>query len=118
MAEAARQTANAPPKTAKSPRNGQTIPLGAHPGNTGGKKGRSGRRPVKFSAFLKSLRDKPEVQEAIEDAATDADSKGFQAVLRVMADYDTDRPADKHQIVGPIEVRVRVVKEGKRTTAS
>ena len=32
-------------KTAKSPINGAEIPLGAHPGNTGGKPGRSGRPP-------------------------------------------------------------------------
>lgn len=32
-------------KTAVSPLSGAHIPLGAHPGNTGGKKGRSGRRP-------------------------------------------------------------------------
>jgi hypothetical protein len=30
-------------KTAVSPLSGGRIPLGAHPGNTGGKKGRSGR---------------------------------------------------------------------------
>ena len=32
-------------KTAVSPINGAEIPLGAHPGNTGGKPGRSGRLP-------------------------------------------------------------------------
>ena len=32
-------------KTARSPINGAEIPLGAHPGNSGGKPGRSGRRP-------------------------------------------------------------------------
>ena len=31
--------------TARSPLNGAEIPLGAHPRNTGGKKGRSGRPP-------------------------------------------------------------------------
>lgn len=39
----AKKTAN---KTAKpSPRSGVSLPVGAHPGNTGGKKGRSGRLP-------------------------------------------------------------------------
>jgi len=33
------------PRTARSPINGAEIPLGAHPGNTGGKPGRSGRLP-------------------------------------------------------------------------
>ncbi len=33
------------PEIARSPLNGAEIPLGAHPRNTGGKKGRSGRPP-------------------------------------------------------------------------
>ena len=32
-------------ETARSPLNGAEIPLGAHPRNTGGKRGRSGRPP-------------------------------------------------------------------------
>ena len=38
-----------------SPKSGATIPTGAHPGNTGGKKGRSGRRPYAFALFAHSL---------------------------------------------------------------
>lgn len=38
-----RKTAAKSAKVAVSPINGAVIPLGAHPGNTGGKKGRSGR---------------------------------------------------------------------------
>ena len=41
------QTAIQTPKLAPpSPRNGNRLPLGNHPGNTGGKKGRSGSKPA------------------------------------------------------------------------
>lgn len=98
---AAAKTAN---KTARSPRNGAEIPLGAHPGNTGGKKGRSGRPKAKFKAFLAKLRDDPEFQQAIEDAATDPSSRGFSAALKLVTDYDDEKPAQRVQIdVGRIK---------------
>lgn len=101
-----------------SPVNGNRLLTGAHPKNTGGKKGRSGRRPKSFTAFMRSLREHPDVQQAILDAARDPMSKGFAAVLRQMAEYDDEKPAERQEIVGPVEVRVRFVDEAKRTTAS
>jgi hypothetical protein len=40
-----------------SPRNGVSLPVGAHPGNTGGKAGRSGRKPDEFKEALAAVRD-------------------------------------------------------------
>jgi hypothetical protein len=40
-----------------SPLNGATCPTGAHPGNTGGKVGRSGRKPDEFREVLAAVRD-------------------------------------------------------------
>lgn len=54
MAKIGKKTAK---KTATSPRNGAVIPLGAHAGNTGGKKGRSGRKPLAFVAECDRLAD-------------------------------------------------------------
>jgi hypothetical protein len=105
-------------KTAKSPINGAEIPLGAHPKNTGGKKGRSGRPPGPFKDFLKRLREDPQFHEALEAAAKAPGTKSFGAALKVITDYDEEKPAEKKQIVGPVEVRVRVVREGRRVTAS
>lgn len=105
-------------KTATSPRSGSTIPTGAHPGNTGGKKGRSGRPPSAFKDFLKRLREDPAFQDALEAAALDYKSRGYTAALKVITDYDDTKPAEKKQIVGPVEVRVRVIREGRRATAS
>lgn len=40
-----------------SPRNGNRLPIGAHPGNTGGKRKRSGRKPDAFRRALEDIRD-------------------------------------------------------------
>lgn len=94
------------------------MPVGAHPGNTGGKKGRSGRKPNAFKNFLAELRADPLARVAFETAARDSGNRNFAAAWKLMADYDDEKPAEKRQIVGPIEVRVRVIKEGRRVTAS
>jgi hypothetical protein len=108
-----------PIKFAKpSGRNGNRLPLGAHPGNTGGKKGRSGRKPNAFKNFLAQLRGDPLARTAFETAARDATSRNWAAAWKLLADYDDDKPAEKHTIVGPVEVRVRIEREGRRVTAS
>lgn len=107
-----------PQKTARRPRNGgAALPLGAHPGNTGGKKGRSGRRPERLVHFIAELRRSPDFHAALENAAYDHNSKHFNAILKLVAEYDDEKPAEKRQIVGPVEVRVRIARESRKTTA-
>jgi len=68
-------------KTAKpSPRNGNVLPLGNHPGNTGGKKGRSGRKPL-------------EITIAAQHAVTDHDLIGMAVRIAMKASRDSDRLA-------------------------
>jgi hypothetical protein len=102
----------------RSPKNGAECPTGAHPKNTGGKKGRSGRRSQKLATFLAELRQKPDVHQAIEEAASDPDCRSFGMALRLIAEYDNEKPAEKRQIVGPVEVHVKMVREGRRLTSS
>lgn len=85
-------------KTAKSPLNGAEIPLGAHIGNTGGKKGRSGRPPKAFKDFLARLRQSPTVQKSIEDALSDPENKGFSSALKVLTNYDDEKPGHRISI--------------------
>src|SRR5580704_8845020 len=59
-------------KTAKSPRSGSEIPLGAHPGNTGGKKGRSGRKPIAFVQECSRIADE-QVLPKVEALLTASD---------------------------------------------
>ena len=91
--------------------NGGALLTGGVPGNKGG-----GRPPKKFAAFMRGLRESGDVQQAIERAARDESSRGFQPVLRAMTDYDDEKPAEKQQLVGPIEVSVRFVREGRKAT--
>lgn len=110
---------NSAKKTQKpSPRSGYALPVGNHPGNTGGKKGRSGRKPNAFKDFLAQLRRDPEALEAFRQAALDPTCRSFGSAWKLMSDYDDEKPAEKKQIVGPIEVRVKMVREGRRITAS
>ena len=61
-APAKKKTADKSAKLAPpSPRNGNQLPVGAHPGNTGGKKGRSGRPANKFREHCRFIFEKNEL---------------------------------------------------------
>lgn len=64
------------------------------------------------------MRADPTLQAALERTLKDPESKGFSSALKVLTEYDTDKPAEKHAIVGPVEVRVKIEREGRRVTAS
>lgn len=105
-------------KTAKpSPRNGNVLPLGNHPGNTGGKPGRSGRPRLEWKDAFAELRKDPDVQSAIERAAKDEKSRGFRSALAVLERYDPDRPALKLEHSGSIAIGLadRVKRARERT---
>ena len=114
----AEETKTGKKRTMRSPRSGAEVPTGAHPKNTGGKKGRSGRPPGTWAEFMRQLRADPKVQAAVKEAATDHTSPGFRSAVKLLADYDDAKPAEKRQIVGPVDVRVTIEREGRRTTAS
>jgi hypothetical protein len=52
-----RKTASKTAFAPAPPQGGARLPLGAHPGNTGGKPGRSGRPPDEFREALALIRD-------------------------------------------------------------
>ncbi len=55
-------------RSAPSPLTGATLPLGAHPGNTGGKKGRSGRLPSIVRDFAReAFADRLDILTQIAD---------------------------------------------------
>lgn len=65
-----------------SPVNGAQTPTGAHPGNTGGKKGRSGRRPFAFTLFAQDVLESPKTKKAIRTAAADPQTPGFPSLIK------------------------------------
>ena len=86
-----RESAN--PKTGKktatvvSPRSGAPLTPGAHAGNTGGKKGRSGRKPDALKAACAEALDSPDVQDAVRRILSDADHPAWATVFKAVASY-------------------------------
>ena len=64
------------------------------------------------------MRDDPDARAALVAAASYSTCRNFGNAWKLATDYDAEKPAEKHTIVGPIEVRVRIEREGRRVTAS
>src|SRR5262245_5047287 len=88
--------------------HGGALLAGGKPGNKGG----TGRPSKKFSVFMRELREKAEVHDAIERAAKDETSRGFAPVLNTLKEYDEERPGQK------VEVTVLTVEERKSRLAA
>jgi hypothetical protein len=75
------------------PRGGK-IRTGGNPGNSGGKKGRSGRPPMRFKSFLAEMRQDPLVHAELQETLRDRESRHYPAALKVLTDYDDELPAN------------------------
>lgn len=103
---------NALPEMTPQP-NGGKLRKG-NPGNKGG----NGAIPKAFKDFMRDeIRNGFKSRHALVEASQDPESKSFSTAWKVATDYDDDKPAEKRQIVGPVEVVVKVVREGRRITA-
>jgi len=93
-------------KTAKpSPRSGVALPLGAHPGNTGGKKGRSGRKSRDFlQRCLEATEDDPLWQAAKKKSAF--------STLEMAASYTYGKPTKSVEHSGKVKVEVSFDDDG------
>ena len=101
------------------PRRANATSFGQKNGNDptkgGAKKNRRAGRPTKsFYEYLKDLRTSATVQAAFKEALSDPNCKGFAAALRVLSEYDTERPALKRETSGTVAVRVEVAREVKQ----
>jgi DNA-binding MarR family transcriptional regulator len=67
---------------------------GGTPGNSGGKKGRSGRPPKAFKNFLAQMRQDPTVQRQFELTIKERGHRHWPAALKVLTDYDDELPAN------------------------
>lgn len=59
--------------------------MGNRPGNTGGKKGHSGRRPKWFKEFAGDVLADPATLEAIKSRARNPDAHGFWEGVKMLA---------------------------------
>ncbi len=89
-------------KTMISPRSGSQIPTGAHPGNTGGKKGRSGRKPNAFKELCREILDDEETREALRAAAKSPSAPGYGGIIKMLASYAEGVPAQKVEVNRPL----------------
>jgi hypothetical protein len=92
-------------KTAVSPLSGGRIPLGAHPGNTGGKKGRSGRRPDWLKTFCDNLLASPKCKAQVKAILADKDHPAFATMWKAAGDRAHGKPDQK------VDVNVNVVEQ-------
>jgi hypothetical protein len=94
--------------------HGGALLVGGLPGNAGG----TGRPPEEFRNFLSRMRKDPKVQASLEKALNDPETRGFASALKVLTEYDTEKPAERKHVEGKVEVVVRIQAEGRRVTAS
>lgn len=90
----------------RSPRSGAECPTGAHPQNTGGKKGRSGPKPMWWKEFCRQTISDPEVQRTIQEAAKDPSTPGWASLIRTLAEYAEGVPEPLQ--LSPEERRARI----------
>lgn len=87
----------------RSPRSGSEIPTGAHPGNTGGKKGRSGRPSKAVTEFWQGVIEDPAVQLAVMKAAKDPKSPAFGKIVTYATDRIMGKPKQAVTVSGKLE---------------
>jgi hypothetical protein len=96
-------------KTAVSPLSGGRIPLGAHPGNTGGKKGRSGRPPNWLRQFCDDLLASPKCRAAVRKILEDESHPAFATMWKAAGDRAHGKA--ENTVAHSGEVSIRVVRE-------
>lgn len=107
------------PKTARSPITGAEIPLGNHPGNTGGKKGRSGRKPDAWRLELQAMVSSDAVLDKLETVLKDPNHPAYVGALKYASDHGFGRAKESVEVTGKngAPLTIRFVREGSRRTA-
>ena len=104
------------------PRRATSTSFGAELGNKQGRGPKPGAPnagpPTKtFRHFIANLRNSAKAQKALRDAAEDPNSRNFGTAWKVLSDYDDEKPAEKRELSGAIQVSVKLTREGRRRTA-
>jgi sarcosine oxidase gamma subunit len=103
-------------KTAKpSPINGNRLPVGAHPGNTGGKKGRSGRKPDEFKAMMRAMVSHAQAAEALQNILRDASHPQFVQAYRMAAEFGYGKAQQHIEHTGEVKTGGVLVVPGQIT---
>lgn len=90
---------------------GARLPVGAHPGNTGGKAGRSGRKPDEFKALCAELVSNTQTIRAAGEILADRGHPAWASVFRAIAPYGYGAPPQTLEVTGgtanELVIRVR-----------
>jgi hypothetical protein len=78
------------------------LPVGNHPGNTGGKKGRSGRKSNDFLAWCRSLTEDDIAREVYRARNRAGDIN----VLKLAAEYAHGKPKQETEVSGDLRIHV------------
>lgn len=95
----------------RPPRGGAQLPLGNHPANTGGKPGRSGRKPDEFKALCAALASGDMTIAQVEAILGDAKHPAFVAALKWATENGYGKPKETVEQTGAVEVLVRFIEE-------
>jgi hypothetical protein len=107
-------------RTATPLRSGVVIPLGAHPGNTGGKKERSGRKPDAWKERLQQIVSSDAVLDELELVLRASRHPAYVGVLKYATEHGYGKPKESLELTGkdsgPVEFR-QTWRFGKREIA-
>lgn len=108
------KTAN---RTARSPINGAEIPLGNHPGNTGGKKGRSGKKKDAWKLELQRIVSSDQVLVALETILINPANPAYVGAIKYASDHGYGKPTESIELTGKDGGPVQLWSFGKRKVA-
>lgn len=97
-----------------SPRSGAAIPTGAHPANTGGKPGRSGRKADEFKRRMAALATFAEKSGFLATVISNPDHPHFMSAVKYVTEYGYGKVPQAHEHSGKVGGRFTFVIEHPR----
>lgn len=80
--------------------NGQLV--GGNPGNSGGKKGRSGRKPDWYKRYAEKLLANKSTKKAMRRILRNPDHPAFRAIVKDLADRAFGRATETLEVSGKL----------------
>ena len=90
------------------------LPLGAHPWNTGGKKGRSGRKPNAFKEMCRLLASSDLVWSSVQLILLNPNHPSFVGALKWASENGYGKPAQKIDLKGDIRSPGKLTRDEMR----
>jgi hypothetical protein len=82
----------------RSSKGGASITPGNHPRNSGGKAGRSGRKPLPVRLFCAEVLADERVRAGIRATARNPEAPGYAAIVKLLVAYAEGLPTATHRV--------------------